>query len=89
MGRRRPAVAAVVGDGDNLIFRLLEHPLAGPVLSDLPWCEPSLNSLHQPGIYVGLKTHVYMGRISPWHTHPHLYSTVHGAWLRHELTQQR
>ena len=37
VGRRRLAVAAVVGDGDNLIFRLLEHLWASPVLSDLPW----------------------------------------------------
>ena len=47
----------------------------------------SLRRLHRPGIYVGLKTHVYMGQLSPWHTHPHLYSTVHGAWVRHELTE--
>ena len=43
--------------------------------------------LHQLGIYVGLTTHVYMGQLSPWHTHPHLYSTVHGAWVRQEVTQ--
>ena len=52
-----------------------------------PLAGRSLGRLHQPGIYVGLKTHVYMGQLSPWHTHPHLCSTVHGAWVRHELTQ--
>ena len=37
VGRRRRAVAAVVGDGDNLKFCLLEHLWASPVLSGLPW----------------------------------------------------
>ena len=37
VGRRRPAVAAVVGDGNNFNFRLLEHLWASPVLSDLLW----------------------------------------------------
>ena len=38
-------------------------------------------------IDVAVLAHVYMGQLSPWHTHPHLYSTVHGAWVRHKLTQ--
>ena len=66
-----------------ILFECSQFSFSGGALI----AERSLGRLHRPGIYVGLKTHVYMGQLSPLHTHPHLYSTVHGAWVRHELIQ--